>query len=47
LEDAGTRQKFFKKHGIRFFKQKPKTVTCDSRLHAGEVVAPITLPVAA
>jgi predicted RNase H-like HicB family nuclease len=47
LEDAGTRQEFFKKHGIKFFKQKPKTVTCDSPLHAGEVVAPITLPIAA
>ena len=47
LEDAGARQQFFKKHGIKFHKQKPKTVTCHSLLHAGELVGPITLPVAA
>ena len=47
LEDAAARKQFFKKHGIKFHKQKPKAVKCNSLLHHGELVTPMTLPVAA
>jgi len=47
LEDTGTRKEFFKKHGIKFHREKPKSIKYKSPLRDGEIITPMTLPVAA